>query len=240
MSTGRLPMLGIIQLDCGQATEESSAEIVDRRAVTPFWIEDPSFWKLPFQTAIARGATPLANKVPTREAAKGILDAAVRLDGRVQLIIGNCGYMWASREHLYGRTSTPSITSGLEFLSLALKMTSQPVGIITWNADSLVPLVQDVPGWERLRYVSMSDLPEWAKSWTCWSAYETPHGWTKHRMAKELADRLNAAFATEGVFADVAILVIECTLVPDFRKTIRAITPLPILDLIQFAKTALE
>ncbi|UFW51338.1 MULTISPECIES: hypothetical protein [Bradyrhizobium] len=234
------PVLGIIQLDSVHAIEGSSAELLDRGDVMPFLIADPSLWHLPFQSVIARGADSVANKVPTPEAVSGIIGAASRLDSQVQLIIGGCGYMWASRKHLYGRTSTAALTSGLEFLSLALRMTNKPVGIITWDATSLVSMLEDHPGSERFRFVSVGDLTEWSNAWTCRSAYQKPGGWTKERMAQQFAEQLAEAFADDGVFKDVGVLVIECMLVPDFRETIRTVTSLPVLDLIYFAKAALE
>ncbi|GLR91680.1 hypothetical protein [Bradyrhizobium iriomotense] len=241
MGTNKEPVLGIIQLDSAHAMEGSSAELIERNDLMPFSIGDPSLWRhLPLQSVIAKGADSGANKVPTPEAVSGILDAAARLDAQVQLIIGGCGYMWASRKHLYGRTSTATLTSGLEFLSLALRMTNKPVGIITWDAEPLVSLLEDHPGSERFRFLNVGDLTEWSKSWTCLSAYQKPGGWTKERMAQQFADRLAEAFADRGVLKDVGILVIECMIVPDFRETIRSITSLPVLDLIHFAKAALK
>lgn len=239
MRPSKQPILGIIQLDCVQATRESSAELIERGAAMPFWITDPSFWELPFRNEIARGADPAANKIPTSEAANGISDAASRLDNQAQLIIGGCGYMWASRKHLYGQTSSATLISGLEFLSLAMLMTSRPIGIITWDATPLVSLLKDHPGSERFRYLNVGDLPEWSRSWTCLSEYQKPGGWTKERMAQQLAERLTEAFAQDGVFKSVGILVIECMIVPDFRQTIRTVTSVPVLDLIYFAKAAL-
>ncbi|WP_429568853.1 hypothetical protein [Paraburkholderia sp. JPY419] len=154
----------------------------------------------------------------------------------MQLIIGNCGYMWASRQSLYGNTATASITSALEFLDLALKMTNRPIGIITWDAKALVPLLRDCSGAERFRFLTVGDLLEWEKA----SAYRELVGWSKEQMAQELAARLREAFGVNGVFNDVGVLVIECTLVPDFRPRIREITTLPILDLLTFARTALR
>ncbi|MEM5461071.1 hypothetical protein VSR69_40645 [Paraburkholderia phytofirmans] len=222
------PLLGVIKLD------------PDQQAVMPFMVDDPSFWPVPLCKTVAKGADAVGNKVPTPEAARGILEAARRLDGRTDLIIGGCGYMWASRKYLYGQTSTPVLTSSLEFLDLALRMTKLPVGIITWDAEPLVPLLQDQPGFERLRFVSIRDLPE-CMNWVldpC--AEQEPCGWSKSRMAEQLAERLTKAFSEDGVFNEVGILVLECTLVPDFRKTIRAVTPVPVLDLLHFAKAALE
>ncbi|MER8944163.1 hypothetical protein NKH82_32740 [Mesorhizobium sp. M0915] len=93
--TDKAPVLGIVKLDYEEATEESSAELIARRAVTPFLLDDPSFWQVPY-VAIAEAADAEGIKIPTAEATRGMLEAAGRLDGHTQLIIGDCGYMWAS------------------------------------------------------------------------------------------------------------------------------------------------
>ncbi|MEM5435861.1 hypothetical protein [Paraburkholderia diazotrophica] len=206
----------------------------------PFMVDDPACWSVPLCKTVAKGADAAANKVPTPEAAQGILEAARRLDGQTDMIIGGCGYMWASRAHLYGQTSTPLLTSALEFLDIALRMTSRPVGIITWDAVPLVRLLKEQPGFERLRFVSIRDLPECAKWVLDPYAQEQPCGWSKERMAEQLIDRLTMAFANNQVFEDVGILVLECTLVPDFRRAIRSVTRVPVLDLLHFVKAALE
>ncbi|WP_258878832.1 hypothetical protein [Paraburkholderia sp. BL6669N2] len=233
------PSLGVIMLDPDGSPDKRS-ENADNAVVMPFMVDDPALWPVPLRKTVAEGADAVSNKVPTPEAARGILQAARRLDGHTDLIIGNCGYMWASRKHLYGQTSTPLLTSALEFLDLALRITNQPVGIITWDATPLVPLLADQPGFERLRCVSICDLPDWA-SWGSdpWANQE-PCRWSKERMAQQLAERLIKAFGKDGVLNDVGVLLLECTLVPDFRKTIRTVTSIPVLDLLHFAKAALE
>ncbi|REG58627.1 hypothetical protein B0G80_1289 [Paraburkholderia sp. BL6669N2] len=228
--------LGILHLETEDAVLESSVELEARHAVMPFSVGDPSFWTVPFLNEIATGAEPQGNKVPTDAASRGIVDAARRLDGKVQLIIGNCGFMWASRNVLYRTTSAATITSGLEFLDVALRITGRSVGIITWDVQALNKLLSGHPELERIRLLAVGDLPEWQKSWT----YREPADWTKERMADELAERLSEAFGEGGVLRDISVLIFECTLVPDFRNVIRRFTAVPIFDLLQFAKAALE
>jgi hypothetical protein len=232
------PVLGIIALDVDDATEESSTELAQREAVTPWVIDDPSSWTVPFVKAIAHGANPADNKIPTPEAADGIVNAAERLDRRTQMIIGDCGYMWASSRHLRGVTATPTLTSGLDLLDLALGMTNRPVGVITWAVEPLVPLLRDHPGWERLRLVGLNDLPTWRRSVSL-DDYMKPDGWTLDTLDAEFRNRLAEAFADGGAFADVGLLVVECTCVANFRSTIRSLTPLPVLDIVSFTTAAL-
>ncbi|TDY15632.1 hypothetical protein B0G81_8711 [Paraburkholderia sp. BL6665CI2N2] len=137
--------LGILHLDTEDAVLESSAELEARHAVMPFSVGDPSFWRVPFLNAIATGAEPHGNKLPTDAASRGIVDAVRRLDGKVQLIIGNCGFMWASRNLPYRTASAATITSGLEFLDLALRITGRSVGVITWGVRALDRLLSGPP-----------------------------------------------------------------------------------------------
>ncbi|MEM5292126.1 hypothetical protein ACFQ3P_41325 [Paraburkholderia sabiae] len=231
--------MGVIKLDSDGSTEQSP-EVIDERTVMPFAVDDPACWTVPLCKTVAKGADAVANKVPTPEASRGILDAAQRLDGQTDLIIGGCGYMWASREHLYEQTSTPVLTSALEFLDLALRMTKLPVGIITWDAVPLMPLLKDHRGFERLRFVSIRDLPDFQKWVLDPCGRQVPCGWSKELIAQQLSERLGEAFGKNGVFNDVGVLVLECTLMPDFRDTIRGLTRIPILDLLSFAKAVLQ
>jgi hypothetical protein len=236
--TDKQPILGIM-LDEDDATEESSTELLERDAVMPWVIEDPSFWSVPFRRTIAKGADAVANKVPTPDAAHGILDAANRLDGETQLILGNCGYMWASRNHVRGTTATPTMTSGLDLLELALQMTNRPVGVITWDEVPLEPLLRDHPGWDRIRLLGLCDLPDWKKS-VRFNDYMKPGGWTLDRMADQFAERLADSLAEGGVFEDVGILVVECTCVANFRSAVRSVTSLAVLDIVHFAEGAFK
>ncbi|MGF6658917.1 hypothetical protein QF000_000561 [Paraburkholderia atlantica] len=100
-----------------------------------------------------------------------------------------------------------------------MKMTNRPIGIITWDLKSLVPLLRDCSGAERSHFLTVGDLPEWEKA----SAYRELVGWSNEQMAQELAARLREAFGVNGVFNDAG-----------------EITTLPILDLLTFARTALQ
>ncbi|WP_027803852.1 aspartate/glutamate racemase family protein [Paraburkholderia dilworthii] len=230
--------LGIIKLDNAGVSEAASDAVDD--AVMPFIVDDAAQWEVFVCKTIAEGANAADNKIPTPEASQGILNAARRLEGHTDLIIGGCGYMWASREHLYGQLSTPAITSSLEFLDLALRMTKLPVGIVTWDAEPLMPLLIHHPGFARLRFVTIRDLPDFKKWVLDPCGKQVPCEWSKEGISVQLSDLMRDAFGRDGVFNDVGILVLECTLMPDFRSVIRQITPIPVLDLLSFAEAALQ
>jgi hypothetical protein len=118
-------------------------------------------------------------------------------------------------------------------------MTNQPVGVLTWNAEPLVPLLRDHPGWDRMRLLGFGDLPDWRKAVT-FDDYEKPGGWTLDRMEEQFRERLADAFAEGGDLEDVGILVVECTCVPNFRAAIRTVTSVPVLDIVYFTEGALR
>lgn len=265
----RQPVLGIFELDLQSKerfgdernlySESVDTQAMDQGPVEPLLFWDRSFWQVPFRQSVARGAYD-GSRVLVGEAVQGIVgegtagtvEAARQLDGATDLIVGACGYFWATREALRSQTATPVITSGLEFLDLALRMTSRPVGIITWNDAALKRLLDRRPDFDRLRFVNVGDLPTWtgrmffrrldANAPPSESNKEALHmsARTKQRMGEELGQRLELAFASGGVFQDVSILVVECAAVPGFRNVIRSVTSVPVLDVAHFAKAALE
>jgi len=239
-STMKKPILGMIKLDDDDEIEITSEEVINQNILTPFDLYNPEFWQVPYLSIKAKGADAVSNKIPTPEASKGLLNAARQFDGKTDLIFGDCGFMWASRESLYRKTGTPAITSSLEFLDLALRFTNKSVGIISWNEEPLKKLLENHTEFYRLRFVSVGDLPEWYK-WACDAdSYMKPGGWTKTQMEKEFKERMEEVFSANGQFSDISILIIECTLVPDFRNTIRSISSVPIFDILNFVKMLID
>jgi len=116
-------------------------------------------------------------------------------------------------------------------------MTNRPIGIVTWDSDPLILLLKDHPHKDRLHLISVCNLPEWRKAANEMPKYQKQGGWTKERMEQELSERLVDSFAKGGSFEEVGVLILECTYVADFRHTIRT---MPVLDLLHFAKMALE
>lgn len=231
--------LGIVMFDEKYAVEAGSEELAGCEVYFP-WVmmRDRHFWPVPIRTAIARGATNEALLAGDPDAANAVVDAAQRLDGGVDLILGNCGFMWPATRRAAGRIETPMLTSGLAFLDLALTTTSQPVGLITYSEASLLPLIEEHEQRDRLRVLGLDDMPDWAAlrrpNW--WEA----GGWSFDSLRRHLLDRLTKALADGGDLDGVRILVLECTWLPTFRSDIRAATGLPVLDIVSFAATALS
>lgn len=231
------PTLGIVLMEDDAAVEGSPQEFAARGVTKPWVVQDPDHWGLPIRTAVAAGATagPLLGGEP--DALRGVVEAVRRLDGKADLIIGNCGFMWAAREQLVGSTATPAVLSGLDLLDVALRMTSRSVGVVTYSASSLDPLLAGHPERERICRVGLEDLPDWA-------AISAPDfmergGWSLDGLAAQLCERLARELADGGELADAGVLVLECTALPNLRSAIRSVTRMPVLDVVSFGAAAL-
>lgn len=237
--SGNQMSLGVVLMDDHYAVEGGPAELAAVEFKYP-WVmmSDDGFWGIPIHTAVARGADAPALLGASDAGAAAVAGAVERLDGRTQLILGNCGFMWSAARRISEGVKTPTITSALEFLDLALRMTSAPVGIMTYNAASLDLLLTDHPDRERIRVLGLSDLP-------AWSAVSAPDwlqrgGWTFVELEAQMLERLALARAPGGMFEPMTILILECTFLPSFRSRIRAVAAVPVLDIVSFAAAALS
>lgn len=234
----RQATLGIILMDQAAALEGDWAELKKRRYNSPWAVQDPNFWQAELSTAIAAYTDSADVLAATPRAIRGIADAARRLDGNTDLIIGNCGFFWAARHELKGSTATPVFVSGLDLLDLALGSTKGPVGIVTYSKSALDLLLNEHPQYDRIKMVGLDDMPHWtAISATDFMAKDD---WTFPGLADELSERLTEAMQPGHVLDGVTLLILECTALPNFREVIREVTTMPILDIVSFAEAALR
>lgn len=231
------PTLGIVVMDDDEAREETSVELAARDGIPPWRMNDPSFWPVPFRTAVAHGAHIDGLLAATRGAVDGITNAVSRLDRQTDMIIGDCGFMWAATDHLTAR-STPTLLSGLDLLDLALGMSNRSVGIISYDAAALDSLLSNHVQRERIRIVGLNDMSQWKAVGS--AGYMKRTDWSIDGLVEQLMDRLSEAVCEGRTFDGVAVLILECTMLPDFRRAIRTVTNLPILDLITFTEAALK
>ncbi|MFF5987580.1 aspartate/glutamate racemase family protein [Prauserella flavalba] len=230
--------VGVILMDDESAVEGTPAEQCDKEYLLPWAVQDPAAWPVPLHTVMAKGADSETLLQHTAGSVQSVVDSARKLDGQVQLIIGNCGFMWAAKEQVQELVGTPTITSGLDFLDLALGMTNQQVGLITYSAESLTALLKDHEQRDRLRILGLSDMPDWAA--IAPADYMERGGWTMDGLREQLLDRLVHAFAENGELAGVKILVLECTGLANFRSEIRKVSRVPVLDIVSIAIAAIS
>jgi hypothetical protein len=220
--------IGVILLEADHSVE--TLDLPDPFAWEPpagltsgFW-GNPAAWPLPVVFAVARGATGAASAQRTPEAVQGVVDAIARLDGRCDLIVGGCGYFGAAWPALPAPPRTPTVLSGLDLLDDALRSTSADVAVLSMSADAAAGFLASRPDANRIRVVGMDGARDWdGFAHPDWAI--APQ-WTLDGLESGLRDVLGT-----GALDGIGAVVIECTVLPQFRSVIREHTPAPIFEL---------
>ena len=89
---------------------------------------------------------------------------------------------------------------------------------------------------DRLRIVGLEDQPAWQALGAV--DFAAQRGWSVASLRSELLSVLEREVA-DGLLADVGTLVIECSVIPQFRRDIRDVTRVPILDVAAAAQAVL-
>lgn len=222
--------LGIVLLNLPhyQASFAAACDPADERGIgslPPGFLESPVTWPVPTAFAVAEGARPAETLGARPAAARGLLTALRRLEEHCDLAIADCGFFWAARPAPCRRAAV--LLSGLDLLPLSTRMTRRSIGVLTFSAPALKPLLAGHPERGRLRIVGFNDLPQWA-AFDC-DDYGTNGRWSLPALRDELLGRV-ARELHGGDLQGVGALLIECTLMPQFRAAIREVTDLPVLD----------
>jgi hypothetical protein len=190
----------------------------------------PATWGLPTAYAVARGATARATLDGDADAAAGLAEAVRRLSGVCDLIVSDCGFFWGARSaELESRA--PLLLSGLDMLPLAATLSDRAIGVLTYSRADAERMLAGHPLSDRLRIVGFSEELSWRP--LAPEVCDQP-GWSAEQLDREgLGDDLTRVVAAEldgGELRDAGTLVVECTVIPQFRGRLREITTLPILD----------
>lgn len=191
------------------------------------FFECPASWPVPTAFAVASGASAENTLGAKPVVGRGLAGALERLHGHCDLAVTDCGFFWAAKPAHDSRSRPPLLSSGLEFIGLAARMTQRPLGVLTFSAASLEPLLVGHPERDRLRVVGFNDLSEWA-AFDC-EDYATNGRWSRAGLRSQFLDRLSQELHG-GSLEAVGALVIECSLMPQFRRDIRELTSLPVFD----------
>jgi hypothetical protein len=200
----------------------------------------PATWNLPTAYAVARGATARATLDGDAAAAAGLAQAIRRLDGVADLIVSDCGFFWGARSAEL-EADTPLLLSGLDLLPLAATLSDRAIGVLTYSKADAERMLAGHPLAERLRIVGFSEEPSWRP--LAPEVCDQP-GWNAGQLDRDgLGDDLTRVLAAEldgGALRDAGTLVVECTVIPQFRWRLRQITTLPILDVAAEAMAFLD
>lgn len=198
----------------------------------PGHIKNPS--SLPFTTTyeILHGLTvPELLNNPTPEMLDPILAAARRLEKQgVKAITGSCGFLALFQTEIAQAVSIPVFVSSLLQVPLAYQMTRAPVGVLTASAPALsdrhiagvgaagVPLV--VQG--------MQDTEEFA-------AVILRNERTEMNLSLIEDEVLAAGLNLVKRAPEIRSIVLECTDLPPYAKTLQDALELPVFDLTTLA-----
>lgn len=198
----------------------------------------PDAWPVPALFAVARGATAAASAAAEPEALRGVADALARLDGRCDVIVGGCGFFAWAWPVIEKAPATPTVLSGLDLLDVALRATGHDVAVLSFSDAPARRFVEARAGGARVRVVGISPAGDWPligrPDWAV-----NPQ-WTIEGVEAGLREVLGAEVRPGGALEGIGGVVIECTVLPQFRSVIREYTPAPIYEAGAFALSLLE
>lgn len=199
------------------------------------FFENPTSWQgLPVAYAVARGARvePLVAGEP--EAIDAFWAASEKL-AHCPLVITDCGFFFYARKD--ERRTANVITSGLDLLPIASVLSSKDIGVLTVSETLAAKLLGDHALSPRIVIAGMESEPGWATMLT--NDHALGNGWDQEMLKEGVASVVKREFGPGGRLENIGVLVLECTLLPEFRQEIRKYTSVPILDIASFALNAL-
>jgi hypothetical protein len=159
---------------------------------------------------------------------RAVADAVSRLDGRCDLIVGGCGFFSEAWSAIETPPSTLTVLSALDLLDEALRSTAQDVAVLSYSEPPAERIVATRPEAERIRVVGMVPAGDWpAIGRFDWAV--NPQ-WTLAGLEAGLREVLERELAPGGRLDGVGALVLECTVLPQFRHVIREYTVVPLYD----------
>ena len=205
--------------------------------LTPGFFGHPGAWPVPALFAVARGATAAASAEADPEAMRGVADAVARLDGRCDVIVGGCGFFAWAWPVIDKPPATPTVLSGLDLLDVSLRATSLDVAVLSFSEPPAQRFVAAHQEGDRIRVLGISPAGDWPligrPDWA------TNPQWTLAGVEAGLRHVLDEAVRPGGGLEGIGGVVIECTVLPQFRSVIREYTPAPIYEAGAFALSLL-
>ena len=183
------------------------------------FLDHPGSWGCDTVFIVAEGCTPAESGAASEAASRGVNAAARALDGRVDLITTDCGYILYA-EGAFDGVSTPVMSSSLALLDFARHFGE--VAIVASSGESLRRLIGDLPS--DVRVIDLRAKPEWERYGAFTMDMEPLD---RQAMASDLIEALEEDFAANG---RPDALVLDCTALPQFRPVIRSIFSGPVVD----------
>jgi hypothetical protein len=191
------------------------------------WYESPRTWPVPTEYVVPTGAGAESVLSGERSAMESFAVAAERIRDRVDLTIADCGFYWASRRYPGLLDRAGRVLFSLDLLPVACGMGPGQVVVLTYSGEHAERLLADHPLRHRMGLVGLADLPTWNRIRP--DDFVQRGGWTTAQLRTELCATLRS-LDQAGAFGDVAAVVLECSVLPQFRSDIARITHAPVLD----------
>jgi hypothetical protein len=192
----------------------------------------PDCWPQQVLFAVAEGATGATSAACTPEALAGVVAAVRRLEGRCDLIVGGCGYFGAAWPLLTPAPATPTVLSALDLLDSALLSTSKNVAILSMSRSAATDFVADRADVDRIRVVGFDGVTDWPKF--AHADWAIAPRWSLDGLEAGVRQVMAGATQPGGPLADVGAVLLECTVLPQFRSVLREYTAAPIIELRSF------
>jgi hypothetical protein len=230
------PRVGIVALDSPIARVLEHNEHAEVEVPVGF-VTNPRTWPWPVEFRAARGVDNDAALHGSDGMHASVEHAITALDGRCDLIVGNCGFFWRASDSCNGTSVTPVLLSSLDIVDVAVRMTSAPVGVLTYSQPDCEEMLKSHPDAHRLRIIGYSDLPAWqALRPTDWVQRRE---WSVKALKEQFIERTERELAS-GHLVDARVILLECTVMPQFRKDLRRLTAMPVFDILTLARSMLD
>lgn len=226
------PVLGVIILEADHSVE--TLELADPYGweapaqLNPGFFGHPATWPTPTVFAIAAGATAGAAADGDPAAMRGVAAAVERLDGRCDLILGGCGFFARAWDYIDRPPTTPALLSGLDLLGVALASTRRDVAVISFSDGPGRRFVEERGVADRVRVLGISPAGDWPLIGR--SDWATAPAWTVDGLVAGLRETLANACSPGGTLDGVGGIILECTILPQFRSIITEYTNAPVYD----------
>jgi hypothetical protein len=234
-------VLGVVLLEAEHSVETLDwAEPFSWRppgGLAPGFLGHPAAWPAPVLFAVAAGATGRSSAEGASQAMRGVADAVRRLDGRCDMIVGGCGFFGLAWPLLSPRPGTPTVLSALDYLDVALAGSRRDIAVISTNTADGGRAVAGHPQASRVRVLGLDGIGDW-------SAFARPDWayrpqWTLDGLEAGLREVLRPAARPGGQLDHVGAVLLECTVLPQFRPVIREYTSAPIVDVLSIVYATL-
>jgi hypothetical protein len=226
------PVIGVVLLEADHSVE--TLELEDPFAwqapagLTPGFYGHPDFWPVPVLFAVAENATAAAAAAGDPDAMRGVADAVARLDGRCDLIVGNCGFFAEAWDFLPEAPSTPTVLSGFDLLDDALRSTSRDIAVFSFSEPPAERVLASHPERGRVRVIGLVPAGDWPLIGRL--DWATDPQWTLAGLEEGLREVLETETRAGGRLDGIGGIVIECTVLPQFRGVIREYVSAPLYE----------